>query len=195
LSACLFTCLTTFERLEAKRRSAWPLNFATITNSPVRCAFSGSKECLPSAPGCSFYLHDYGRLLHVTKPYRCIIFWIDTFCIRRHKLFQRKLIFQVKQTLVCPYGDYIIHGSLFLSLDCKYTLKHNDYAPVSIPIIIECKKHASAIIVAWHQKSTPNHLAFVVCFKRATQNHTPKQAVLFKVHSKYSNRAVTLIHV
>ena len=46
-------------------------NFATITNSPVRCAFSGSDKFLPSAPCYSFHLHDYGCLLfHVTKPYR-----------------------------------------------------------------------------------------------------------------------------
>ena len=38
-SASLPPCLTTFASLEAKRRNAWPPNFATITNSPVRSAF------------------------------------------------------------------------------------------------------------------------------------------------------------
>jgi len=31
------------QRLEAKRHNTWPPNFATITNSPVGCAFSGSE--------------------------------------------------------------------------------------------------------------------------------------------------------
>ena len=69
---CLPTCLTTFESLEAKQHNSWPTNFATITNSPVRCAFSGSNKYLPSATCYSFYLHNYGRLLHVTKPYRLV---------------------------------------------------------------------------------------------------------------------------
>ena len=38
------------DRLEVRRCNKWPLKFATITNSPVGCAFSGSDECLPSAP-------------------------------------------------------------------------------------------------------------------------------------------------
>ena len=38
-----------FERLKAKRCSMWSPNFATVTNSPVECAFSDSKVCLPSA--------------------------------------------------------------------------------------------------------------------------------------------------
>ena len=45
-----------------EQRNIWSPNFATITNSPVEYAFSGSEVCLPSAP-----FWDYGHLLHVTE--------------------------------------------------------------------------------------------------------------------------------
>ena len=75
LPACLPICLITFKRLEAKRRNTWSPNFATITNSPVICAFLGSKVCMPSAPCSFFYLQDYGHfLLYVTRPLQCVNF-------------------------------------------------------------------------------------------------------------------------
>ena len=40
-----------------------------FTNSQVRCAFSGSDDCLPSVPCCSFYLRNYSHFFfHATKP-------------------------------------------------------------------------------------------------------------------------------
>ena len=42
--------------LEAKRSNAQPPFYATITNSPVGCAFWGSNECRPSAPCLFFHL-------------------------------------------------------------------------------------------------------------------------------------------
>ena len=39
-----------------------------ITNSLVVCAFIGSDKCLPSAPCCSFYLHNI-----ILKLKQCVI--------------------------------------------------------------------------------------------------------------------------
>ena len=45
----LTASLTTVARLETKRSSARPPFYATITDSPMGCAFWGSDECRPSA--------------------------------------------------------------------------------------------------------------------------------------------------
>ena len=52
----LTASLTTVARLQAKRSSAQPLFYATITNSPVGCAFWGFDECRSSAPCLFFHL-------------------------------------------------------------------------------------------------------------------------------------------
>ena len=48
--------LTTVASLEPKRSSTRPPFYATITNSPVGCAFWGSDECVLSVPCLFFYL-------------------------------------------------------------------------------------------------------------------------------------------
>ena len=53
------------------------------------------------------------------------------------------------ETLVYPYNDYTIYGSLFLSPDYSYAFKHDDHAPLSLWMMIDCTPfNDSAIIVA-----------------------------------------------
>ena len=67
--------LTTVASLEPKRSSAQSPFYATITNSPVGCAFWGSDECVPSAP-CLVFIFNQAAclLLHPTKSYRGVNF-------------------------------------------------------------------------------------------------------------------------
>ena len=84
-------------------------------------AFSGFDEYLSSAPCYSFYFYSYGRLfLHVTQPYLRVNLWIDTLCIRCHKINSEE--FNISgEKLVLPKGDKIMHGSPPLNFDCNYT--------------------------------------------------------------------------
>ena len=76
--------LTTVARLEAKQSSAPPPFFATILNSLVTCAFSGSDECLPSALYFSFYLQlRIVFLLQSRKPCQCVNYFKSTLSIEQ----------------------------------------------------------------------------------------------------------------
>ena len=75
-------------KLEAKRSSTWPSFHATVTNSLVTCAFSGSDDRLPSVLCLSFYLqfplharnHTEALICHNDTSLENIIF------IRCHKI-------------------------------------------------------------------------------------------------------------
>jgi len=73
---------------------------ATITNSPMKCAVSGSIQTLPAlcALFLLFYLEGYGHLLLGMLQYHsdALIFQISNFHIRCHKIILRNLIFRVK---------------------------------------------------------------------------------------------------
>ena len=56
LTHSLTYSLITATSLEPKRSSARSPFYATTTNSSVGCAFWGSDECAPCAPGLFFYL-------------------------------------------------------------------------------------------------------------------------------------------
>ena len=103
----LRTCLITFKRLEAKQRNKWLLNFTTITNSPMKCAFSGPEVCLHSAPCPFFYLKDYGHLLHFTRPWRCINYSDRHFPCQASQNYFRKCNIS-GETLVCPQYTLVV---------------------------------------------------------------------------------------
>ena len=65
----LTASLVPVERLEAKQSSAQPPFYATITNSPVGCAFQSSNKCRPAAPCLLFIFNQAVHiLLHPMNP-------------------------------------------------------------------------------------------------------------------------------